>query len=178
MICILNFIFGFLLFTLIEYFLHRFLFHMRIGKSLASKLLHFMVHGIHHKTPFDELRLVFPPAPAFLIALMLYCATHFICSFANDSINARFIMCGSIIGYLMYDLTHYYLHHSNPTSGYFYNLKRYHNYHHFVDHNLGFGVSSVFWDKVFRTENIMRDLKFRLSWNRTQGEKQNPLDKC
>jgi sterol desaturase/sphingolipid hydroxylase (fatty acid hydroxylase superfamily) len=159
--------------------LHRFLFHMKVGKSFTSKLCHFMIHGIHHKTPFDELRLVFPPVPATLIVFLLYSAIHFVCSFLGDSCNPRFIICGALVSYLMYDLTHYYLHHSNPSSQYFYNLKRYHNYHHFVNHDMGYGVSSMFWDKVFRTENTMKDLKFRLNWHRTE-QKSDPVDvdKC
>lgn len=42
------------------------------------------------------------------------------------------------IGYMSYDLIHYYLHHGAPKAGtYFYLLKRIHNYHHFSHHELG-----------------------------------------
>ena len=56
------------------------------------------------------------------------------------------------MGYLIYDMTHYSLHHLNPKSGYFKFLQRYHNQHHFSGEDAGYGVSSKFWDVVFRTE--------------------------
>ena len=41
-------------------------------------------------------------------------------------------MVGFVIGYLMYDLTHYFIHHSNPPEGsYFKFMKTYHMQHHY-----------------------------------------------
>ena len=60
--------------------------------------------------------------------------------------------CGVALGYIMYDLTHYFTHHSSPKSGYFKSVKQYHMAHHYRNGELGYGVSSKFWDLVFRTE--------------------------
>lgn len=64
---------GILVWTLIEYVLHRFVFHMdtrNIGSF--AKIFHFLLHGLHHKVPTDPNRLVFPPVPAVMIASAIY----------------------------------------------------------------------------------------------------------
>ncbi|OAY75133.1 Fatty acid 2-hydroxylase 1, partial [Ananas comosus] len=58
---------------------------------------------------------------------------------------------GGLLGYVMYDCTHYYLHHGQPTSDPAKNLKRYHLNHHFRIQNKGFGITSSLWDVVFGT---------------------------
>ncbi len=45
-----------------EYVFHRFVFH-RAPRTRAGIVAHFLMHGCHHKSPMDALRLVFPPAP-------------------------------------------------------------------------------------------------------------------
>ena len=69
--------------------------------------------------------------------------------------TTAFYWTGFLIGYFIYDLTHYSLHHidtSKSKGTYFHKLQRYHNQHHFGGEEAGFGVSSKFWDIVFRTE--------------------------
>ncbi|WZY92396.1 hypothetical protein YC2023_064725 [Brassica napus] len=53
---------------------------------------------------------------------------------------------GGMLGYVMYDVTHYYLHHAHPTRAVTKNLKKYHLSHHFRIHDKGFGVTSSLWD--------------------------------
>lgn len=62
---------GVLHWQLIEYSLHRFLFHAN-PKGYWGALLHFLFHGCHHKYPTDSLRLVFPPLPAAVIASAVF----------------------------------------------------------------------------------------------------------
>ncbi|CAL5357913.1 unnamed protein product [Camellia sinensis] len=58
---------------------------------------------------------------------------------------------GSLLGYVMYDVTHYYLHHGQPTGQATRHLKKYHLNHHFRIQDKGFGITSLIWDKVFGT---------------------------
>lgn len=58
---------------------------------------------------------------------------------------------GFIFGYVMYDVTHYYIHHNKPYLGYFRSLKDYHILHHYKNPQLGYGVSNKLWDYVFNT---------------------------
>jgi sterol desaturase/sphingolipid hydroxylase (fatty acid hydroxylase superfamily) len=58
---------------------------------------------------------------------------------------------GFVTGYVAYDLTHYFVHHYNPKSKYFLQLKKHHMLHHFKTSDARFGVSSRLWDRVFGT---------------------------
>ena len=53
---------------------------------------------------------------------------------------------GLLTGYVVYDMIHYFIHHSSPTEGYFKELKVYHMKHHYRDGKVGFGVSNKLWD--------------------------------
>ncbi|MEA2300962.1 MAG: dihydroceramide fatty acyl 2-hydroxylase, partial [Solirubrobacteraceae bacterium] len=61
------------------------------------------------------------------------------------------IEAGFIAGYLIYDMTHYYVHHARPTRRLGRMLREAHMRHHFQDDTTGFGVSAPYWDRVFRT---------------------------
>jgi 4-hydroxysphinganine ceramide fatty acyl 2-hydroxylase len=62
------------------------------------------------------------------------------------------------MGYIMYDVTHYSLHHIRLPA-WLKELKTYHLDHHYKNYELGFGVTSKFWDKVFGTELVETSLK-------------------
>lgn len=159
-----NFFAGVLIWSFLEYTLHRFVFHMDTTKvGTFWKLFHFVLHGLHHKVPSDPHRLVFPPVPAFIIISFIYQALNPFFAYS------RLVLAGGISGYLIYDMIHYYLHYGNPSlsgqlSRYLYHLKRYHYQHHFVHHTKGFGISSPLWDYVFQTPIILRKLKYTLKW--------------
>src|SRR5712691_6193116 len=53
-----------LVWTLLEYIIHRYVFHYE-PKSRLGKQFHFIVHGVHHDYPNDARRLVMPPSVAF-----------------------------------------------------------------------------------------------------------------
>lgn len=92
------------------------------------------------QVPFDSGRLVFPPVAAFVVAVILY--TIFISLFPMAI--ARSMFAGGLLGYVSYDMMHYYLHHGSPTPGsYLHQLKKYHVSHHFEDQQKG-GLKSPF----------------------------------
>lgn len=142
------FVIGIFLWTLMEYCLHRFVFHLdeNLPNSSYAFLLHYLLHGIHHAFPMDRFRLVFPPAAA--IPLVMLFNRLFIFLF-DDFASAFF--AGAMAGYIGYDLTHYFIHHINPPFDYHKFLKKYHVMHHYKDPHLGYGVSNHFWDVVFGT---------------------------
>ena len=111
--------------------------------------LHFLLHGIHHYLPMDRYRLVMPPTLFVVLATPFWKLAHTI--FYWNWHMATAVFCGGIFGYICYDLTHYFLHHQNLPLWYK-ELKKYHLAHHFLDYELGFGVTSRFWDRVFGTE--------------------------
>jgi len=54
------FVAGVLIWSLVEYTMHRWVFHYE-PKSRWGQRLHFMLHGVHHDYPNDASRLVMPP---------------------------------------------------------------------------------------------------------------------
>ncbi|BFZ62084.1 fatty acid alpha-hydroxylase [Saitoella coloradoensis] len=143
------FVLGTAVWTLIEYGLHRFLFHLdeMMPEGRVFITLHFLLHGIHHFLPLDRMRLVMPPTLLALLATPIYHLVHLIFPY-------YFALCGfagGLFGYICYDVTHYMLHHSKLPQ-YWRELKAYHLAHHFQDYQMGFGVTSKFWDRVFGTE--------------------------
>ncbi|XP_009195116.2 fatty acid 2-hydroxylase isoform X2 [Papio anubis] len=116
------FMLGIFLWSLIEYLIHRFLFHMKPpSDSYYLIMLHFVMHGQHHK-------LILPEAVGGTV------------------------FAGGLLGYVLYDMTHYYLHFGSPHRGsYLYNLKAHHVKHHFAHQKSGFGISTKLWDYCFHT---------------------------
>lgn len=151
---------GIFIWTLVEYFLHRFLFHLDrfLPENRVALTLHFLLHGIHHYLPMDKLRLVMPPALFLVLATPFWKLAH-VLIYWNWSI-ATTVFCGGIFGYICYDLTHYFLHHRTLPL-YWRELKKYHLQHHFMDYENGFGVTSRFWDVVFGTQLVTNPTKIK-----------------
>ncbi|MFA5836356.1 MAG: sterol desaturase family protein [Bellilinea sp.] len=146
------FLFGLFLWTLAEYLLHRFVFHYR-PKTEAQKKIFFLFHGVHHAQPQCKTRLVMPPVVSIPLALLFYGFFHlFFGAILGGSHWVGPLFSGFIIGYLAYDLTHYATHHFPMRTGIWKALKRHHMRHHFKSPNMRFGVSSPFWDYVFKTQ--------------------------
>ncbi|KAE9600863.1 putative fatty acid hydroxylase [Lupinus albus] len=137
---------GIFVWTFLEYMLHRFLFHVKT-KSYWGNTLHYLLHGCHHKHPMDGFRLVFPPAGGVILGILIWYSVKLLC--APSTAPAMF--GGMVLGYVVYDCTHYYLHHSKPKNDISKNLKKYHSNHHYRLWNYGFGVTSPMWDLVFGT---------------------------
>ena len=156
------FSFGVFVWTLLEYVLHRFLFHIDLEKlrnlvgghtTQLGKLLtitHFCMHGVHHSMPCDPLRLVFPPVLSGMILGFIYGGLRIISLFPVKWIDI--VVSGILFGYTLYDTMHYMLHyHRDIKIGYFLTMKRYHMHHHFRDSGRGFGITSKLWDSCFAT---------------------------
>ena len=137
---------GYLIWTLIEYFGHRYLFHWEFPGAFGRRI-HFLIHGVHHDHPNDPLRLVMPillSGPIMILAAVVATVLF--------GTTLRYPgLAGFISGYLAYDMVHFYTHHATPTSKLGTTLRRLHLMHHFRDHDKGFGVSAPYWDFVFGT---------------------------
>jgi dihydroceramide fatty acyl 2-hydroxylase len=139
---------GYAIWTLIEYFGHRYLFHAEFPGEWGARL-HFLIHGVHHDHPNDPLRLVMPPllsGPIMLIALLVAVVIF------GRPLGYSMLM-GFIIGYLAYDMVHYYVHHATPTTRVGRYLRQVHMLHHFREPEGYFGVSAPYWDVVFGTRS-------------------------
>ena len=137
---------GIVVWTFTEYNMHRFVFNWTPPGKYGPQI-NFLFHGVHHDYPRDSKRLVMVPAISLPLCVLFYFAFKWLLGDAN--VTAFFT--GFLIGYLFYDMTHYALHHVNFKSKFWLDLKQHHMIHHYSDHDNGFGVSSKFWDHVYRT---------------------------
>jgi sterol desaturase/sphingolipid hydroxylase (fatty acid hydroxylase superfamily) len=138
-------IFGLLIWTFVEYTMHRWVFHYQ-PTSRWGKQLHFLFHGVHHDYPKDASRLVMPPVVSIPLALSFF--GLFLLVFGQVAPPA---FAGFLLGYLFYDMVHYATHHFSMKGGVWLWLKKYHMRHHYDDDHSGYGVSSPLWDYVFGT---------------------------
>jgi 4-hydroxysphinganine ceramide fatty acyl 2-hydroxylase len=152
---LLAFATGVSIWTLIEYSIHRFIFHLddHVPDHPVSLMLHFLLHGIHHKVPMDRGRLVLPPALFAILCTCVYIVLRPVLMpiFGFNVFHA--IYGSGMFGYILYDMMHYSQHHASFTKGtYFHIMKQYHMKHHYSGlQNVGYGITTKFWDHAFNT---------------------------
>jgi sterol desaturase/sphingolipid hydroxylase (fatty acid hydroxylase superfamily) len=144
---ILFFLLGAFIWSLTEYLMHRFLFHYKPSSDLGKRL-HFIFHGVHHDYPNDAKRLVMAPSVSIPLAVLYYYLFKLL---LGEQQVAPFFS-GFVSGYLFYDMTHYAIHHFSFKNGLWLRIKKHHMVHHYQDDDHGYGVSSKFWDIIFRTD--------------------------
>lgn len=124
--------------TLLEYLVHRFVFHRHgVGQRL---------HQLHHDHPSD------PDAErSSLTTPLLVCPIGFLLIGAAGVEDGSAIFAGLLSGYLAFIVVHYAVHRwpIGPNS-WLYQAKMRHLTHHCFE-NCNYGVTTIFWDLVFRT---------------------------
>lgn len=145
---LLAFALGLMTWTLLEYLLHRNLFHFRPDPdSELQQDVAYLIHGVHHDYPYDPDRLVMPPIATAVFAVVIGLPLHFL--LGPHLFRPAF--SGLLAGYLWYDFTHYAVHHVKFRGSAGRWLRRHHLRHHFATPGQCFGVTSPFWDLVFGT---------------------------
>ena len=161
---------GLAVWTVSEYFVHRFGFH--VGKEAERKVQdnvdkleegqgalralsgleqtrYFLAHGVHHTHPNDSKRLVMPPIVSIPLAVLFY----WIFRALFGPVDMLPAFAGLVTGYLIYDMIHYSVHHVRPRTAIGRYLKKHHFRHHYQDPNKNYGVSSPVWDVIMGTLN-------------------------
>jgi sterol desaturase/sphingolipid hydroxylase (fatty acid hydroxylase superfamily) len=136
---------GVALWTLLEYLLHRFVFHLT-PRSRLGVLFAYLIHGVHHAFAEDRRRWLMPPIITVPVATVLFFLLRLLIGPAAPSVFA-----GAIFGYLAYDLLHYACHAHSLRGRVARYLRQHHLTHHYRMPETRFGVSSPFWDRVFGT---------------------------
>lgn len=137
---------GVVIWTLLEYWLHRLVFHYEAKTKFGKKFIWY-AHGVHHDWPNDKLRLVFPPAVSLPLAALFM--GIFTLTFGEQLRWAAF--SGLTFGYLAYDMIHYFTHFYSFEGEIMKFLRQYHMSHHFKHEPTRYGVSNPLWDYVFGT---------------------------
>ncbi|UII27432.1 sterol desaturase family protein [Fulvivirga maritima] len=136
---------GLFVFTFVEYLMHRYVFHMDTYTKLRKKI-QYNFHGVHHDYPKDKDRLAMPPLVSLTLATTLLLIFRLI---MGDFVFG--FLPGFLIGYASYLFVHYIVHAYQPPKNAFKTLWVHHAIHHYKDPERAFGVSSPFWDYIFRT---------------------------
>lgn len=133
---------GFTAWPFIEINAHKYLLHVlpqKFQPGRALQILHFMVHGYHHKFPRDTTFLLWPPAAALSVCMLITYALTWL----TDATTAMSLVYGIYVGYSIYDVCHYLIHcndllKSSPLlRSLLLNQIRGHNNHHFNTRNRG-----------------------------------------
>lgn len=152
---------GVLSWTLIEYGLHRFVFHYNARSVFGKKLL-YAAHLSHHEHPRARYRLfsgLFISLPIAVYLLLAWVTT-------GSSHAASYLFAGLIAGYFSYEWLHFQAHHRRPRLRLFRYLRQYHLLHHYQTPELRFGVTSPLLDMILGT---FRPVRKPLSRNRPKA---------
>ncbi|HKG48468.1 MAG TPA: sterol desaturase family protein [Pyrinomonadaceae bacterium] len=143
---------GILSWTVIEYVLHRFIFHYSARSAFGRKLL-YAAHLAHHENPraknrlFSSLLISLPVATAYLLLAWM----------ATSSLNASVhVFSGLTTGYSCYEWLHFQAHHRRPRLRLLRYLKKYHLLHHYQTPEHRFGVTSPLFDLILGTFRPVR----------------------
>jgi dihydroceramide fatty acyl 2-hydroxylase len=153
---------GVLSWGLLEYVLHRFIFHYDARSEFGKKLV-YAAHLSHHDHPratdkiFSGLILSAPVASAYLLLARI----------ATGSWRAAsFLFTGVALGYFYYELLHFRAHHRRARSRVFRYLRKYHLLHHYKTPEMRFGVTSPLFDIIFGTFQPVASRSFRVERSR------------
>lgn len=136
---------GWLVFTWVEYQVHRHVFHMATYTRWREKLQYTM-HGVHHEFPKDKDRLAMPPLLSVTIATILLLLLRLV---LGDFVFA--FLPGFLVGYASYLGVHYMVHVYQPPKNFLKALWINHGIHHYKNGEIVFGVSSPLWDYIYGT---------------------------
>lgn len=141
---------GLLSWTLVEYVLHRYIFHWVDASERwkAVALAGSRLHTYHHQSSDTSDLIVAPPALTAIFATPLYLAFALLTwSFSA----AALVETGLLIGFIVYEWVHFGDHRFLPKTKIGKYLRKYHLQHHFRNPDRQYGITNPFWDIVFGT---------------------------
>ncbi len=142
MSALLAFLVGAIGWTLLEYVLHRFVFHGRSAKSLGAR-----EHRRHHA----QVDYFAPWWQKALAALVTTAIVLPLAALIAGLVSGAAFTLGFILMYLLYEVLHRRAHTHPPHNRYGRWRRKNHFAHHFVDPRLAQGVTTPLWDIVFGT---------------------------
>lgn len=138
---------GLLLWTLGEYFLHRWGYHQRLARGLLTSGFADWYQA-HHGEPESARHRDIPLSATLPVYVILYGIAYLA---TQDLVAAGVFISGLLTGYLAYEGLHAALHGPHPRSRLLRDLRRTHMIHHYTEPNHAFGVTSPLWDVIFHT---------------------------
>ena len=128
---------GLFLWTLVEYLMHKFPYHVWTSAFQEG-------HLMHHERPYDLMGI------PWYITLVIVVGVYFgLAQFLNPAYLSLY-MASIWFGYIGYCITHHAIHHWKFNNKLFKKLKRHHYIHH-ARHDKNIVMVTPFWDIVFGT---------------------------
>jgi cyclopropane-fatty-acyl-phospholipid synthase len=143
---------GIAVWTLMEYFVHRYILHGRFpdGPGVIQHFLHDRfdhLHWEHHERPWDGAHIngrITDTLP-FAVGLVILASPFPIWS-------APVLVAGILQSYVVEEWVHHSVHFYHFDNPYFRYIKRHHLYHHSPKGGVvGYGLTNGFWDIIFST---------------------------
>lgn len=136
---------GFIFWSLAEYLIHRYLYHIKSNIPLV-RTLQFLFHGFHHKHPGDKHHLFMPFYGGWPVACLFM-----VIFYLTLSQYSFMFFSGFYSGYLFYVFNHYFIHRFPPPHPWLKPIWKHHLLHHFKYPDKAFGFSTRIWDQLFGT---------------------------
>ena len=139
------FVTGVFIFTLVEYLIHRFVFHFKANTPRQHELK-YKIHAVHHHYPKDKDRLAMPPLMSLTLAALFFLLYKWL--FGNYGIA---LFSGFVSGYSIYLIIHYAVHRYRQPHNFLSILWKHHSLHHYRSDSSALSVSNPMWDYIFGT---------------------------
>ena len=142
---VLAFAIGLFIFSFLEYFFHRWMFHTRIPLFEEG-------HRLHHEHPlgYDSL-------PFFLPAVVLLGLAG-LATLIMPTGLALLMTSAMTFGYIIYGLCHFAIHHVQFKQPWLRRWAGAHHIHHFHPET-NFGVTTLLWDNLLHTRYVRQARK-------------------
>lgn len=143
---------GLLFWTLFEYGVHRFLFHLQPRSRLGQRLI-FLVHENHHVDPSDPLRNIMPLGVSLTLGALI--CGGLVLLFGRPGLPG---FLGFGLGYFLYDATHYACHQLPMRGTILSRVRQHHLRHHHAGQDANYAITAIFWDRVFGSGLVSRQV--------------------
>jgi sterol desaturase/sphingolipid hydroxylase (fatty acid hydroxylase superfamily) len=137
LMAIAMFCLGLAAWSLLEYAVHGWLGH--VFPTFVAP-----IHDVHHRDPAAVFAIgVWVPLMLLWIVTLVSLGWH----------PGAVFISGIVVGFAFYEVIHYRIHFSRPLSKLESTLRARHLYHHLINPNSCFGVTSPLWDIIFGTDD-------------------------
>jgi dihydroceramide fatty acyl 2-hydroxylase len=142
-----GFAFGVIQWTLLEYVIHRWIYH-----RLRRRILRNLVDSFHahHHSHMDDPQVMNAGPLLVYPALGLAGLVDGLLFGMRPDVTAA-ILLGTTWAYAFYEWVHFRIHQKPERGGYLAWIQRYHLHHHYRSANSCYGNTSSLWDHVFGT---------------------------
>ncbi len=141
------FIGAMIFWTLLEYTMHRYLFHFEAKSGFGKKFI-YSIHAGHHDYPNDDRFMLVGPIYSISAFILFYLVFYLV--LGSPGVHAFMLTITAY--YMVYDWIHYAVHHYNYKNPLFQKFKQHHMNHHYLDNEKNFGFTTTIWDVLMNTQ--------------------------